>query len=182
MIKYIVIGVVAIIALFVMGSYNGFVRLRQKVKEAFSTMDVFLKKRYDLIPNIVETVKGYAKHESETLEKVIQARNAGMSASTMEEIQASNNMITQGLKQLFALKEAYPELKANEGFNKLQDELGQIEDEIAQSRKYYNAVVKSYNGKCLVIPHVFVAKIFGFETEEYFRAAETERQNVQVKF
>ena len=179
---YIGLGVVALIVLFFMSSYNGFVRLLEKVNEAFATMDVYLKKRYDLIPNIVATVKGYAKHESETLEKVIQARNTGMSSSSIEEIEASNNVITQGLRQLFALKEAYPELKANENFIKLQDELGDIEDEIAQARKYYNGVVRIYNARCRVIPHVFVAMIFGFKQKPYFRADENERQNVKVEF
>ena len=179
---YIGLGVIALLVLFFMGSYNGFVRLLQKVEEAFSTMDVYLKKRYDLIPNIVETVKGYAKHEQETLEKVIKARNAGLTASTVEEIQDSNNIITAGLRQLFALSESYPELKANENFLALQSELTGLEDEIAQSRKYYNAVVRIYNTRCAVLPHNIIASLFNFVKRPYFQVDDTERQNVQVRF
>jgi LemA protein len=180
---YVAIGIVAVVVLFFVTSYNGFVRLRQRTREAFSTMDVYLKQRYDLIPNIVETVKGYASHEKETLERVVQARNRAVNAQSMEDIRESNDMLTAGLRQIFALSESYPDLKANTNFLDLQNQLSRVEGEIAQSRKYYNAVVREYNTRCEVFPHVLVAGLFNFSKEMYFEVDDaTQRENVRVSF
>jgi len=183
MVYGIVGGVLLLIIIWVIASYNGFVKLRNAIEEAFSTMDVYLKKRYDLIPNLVETVKGYAKHEKETLEAVMQARNIAMGAQSMEDKVAGENMLTGTLKSLFAVAEAYPDLKANANFMDLQKQLQRMEDEIASSRKYYNAIVKEFNTKREVFPSVIVAKMFKFTKKPLFEVAdETERENVQVKF
>ncbi len=183
MVGYVAIGVIAVLVLFFIGSYNGFVRLRQRTREAFSTMDVYLKQRYDLIPNIVETVKGYAAHEKETLERVVQARNQAVSAKNIEDIQESNDMLTAGLRQIFALAESYPDLKANTNFLDLQNQLSRVEGEIAQSRKYYNAVVREFNTRCEVFPHVLIANMFNFSKELYFEVEDaSQRENVRVSF
>lgn len=182
---YIWIAVIAIVLLIIfwfIGTYNSLIRLRNKCEEGFSTMDVYLKKRFDLIPNLVETVKGYAKHESETLEKVIAARNMVNSASTVEERVQSENMLTGTLKSLFAVAEAYPDLKANTNFMDLQGQLQGIEADIANSRKYYNAVVLQYNNKRETVPSNIVAGMFGFKKETMFEAAEAEREAVKVDF
>ncbi len=171
-----------LIALWVVAAYNGFVTLRNLKDEAFATMDVYLKKRYDLIPNLVETVKGYAAHEKETFEKVIQARNMAMGAQDMETRQQGENMLTGTLKSLFALAENYPDLKANASFLDLQNQLQKLEEDIAQSRKYYNAVVKDYNTKTELFPSSIVAGIFGFIKAPYFEIESGERENVQVSF
>lgn len=184
LIAIIVIAVVAgVVLLWVIGAYNGFVRLRNMVEEAFSTMDVYLKKRYDLIPNLVETVKGYAAHEAGTLEKVVQARNFAAGASTMEDKIKGENMLQGTLKSLFAIAEAYPDLKANTNFMDLQAQLQRIEDEIANSRKYYNGVVKEFNTKTEVFPSNLIAGIFNFKRKPLFEVSdETERQAVKVQF
>jgi len=176
-------GVLVVIIIWIIASYNGFVKLKNSIEEAFSTMDVYLKKRYDLVPNLVETVKGYAKHESSTLEKVIQARNMAVGAKTIEDKVAGDNMLTGTLKSLFAVAESYPDLKANANFMDLQGQLKHLEDEIANSRKYYNAVVKTYNTKREVFPSVIVASLFKFTKKPLFEvSSEDERENVQVKF
>lgn len=176
-------GIVAIILIWVIASYNGFVKLKNSIEEAFSTMDVYLKKRYDLIPNLVETVKGYAKHESETLEKVIQARNIAVGAKNVEEKLAGENMLSGTLKSLFAVAESYPDLKANTNFMDLQKQLQLLENEIASSRKYYNAVVKTYNTKREMFPSVIIAGLFKFEKKPLFEVStEQERENVKVQF
>ena len=184
MIVGIIIGaVVLILIIWFIASYNGFVRLKNSIEEAFSTMDVYLKKRYDLIPNLVETVKGYASHEKETLERVIAARNMAASATTLEGRVEGENALAGTLKSLFAIAEAYPDLKANTNFMELQGELRRIEDEIANSRKYYNAVVKTYNTKREVFPSSIVAGMFHFEKKPLFEAgSEAERENVRVQF
>lgn len=178
----IILVFAALIAMYIFSTYNGFIKIRNAVEEAFSTMDVYLKKRYDLIPNLVETVKGYATHERETFEKIVEARSKAMNATSIEERQASENMLTGTLKSLFALSENYPELKADTQFLDLQKQLQKVEEDIAQSRKYYNAVVKALNTKVESFPSNLVAKIFGFKRGTYFTAEETERENVQVKF
>jgi len=175
-------GIVLIIIIWVIASYNGFIRLKNKIEEAFSTMDVYLKKRYDLIPNLVETVKGYAKHERETLEKVIQARNMAAGAKSMEERIEGENMLTGTLKSLFAVAESYPDLKANVNFMDLQKQLQYLEEEIANSRKYYNAVVKMFNTKREVFPTSILAGIFNFGKRPLFEISEGERENVRVQF
>lgn len=182
--EIIIIAVVVIaIALFVIGGYNGLVRLRNLTEEAFSTMDVYLKKRYDLIPNLVETVKGYAAHEASTLEKVVQARNMAASAGTMEERIRGENMLTGALRSLFALAEAYPDLKANANFMDLQAQLQKVEEDIARARTNYNATVREYNTKTEVFPYNIIVGIFNFTRKALFEVAgEEERQRVEVKF
>ncbi len=178
----IAVIIVAVIVIWFIAAYNGFVKLRNMVREAFSTMDVYMKKRYDLIPNLVETVKGYAKHEQSTLEKVIAARNAAASATTVEGRIEGENALTGTLKSLFALAEAYPDLKANTNFMDLQKQLQSIESEIANSRKYYNAVVRDYNIRIESFPSMIVASMFHFTREPMFEIAAAERENVNVKF
>jgi len=179
---YIAIGVVIIIVLWLIGTYNGLVKIRNMVREAFSTMDVYMKKRYDLIPNLVETVKGYAKHEAGTLENVIKARNSAASATTVEGRVQSENALNETLKSLFALSEAYPDLKANTNFMDLQKQLQTVEADIANSRKYYNAVVRDFNTKTETFPSVIVASMFGFKHEPMFEITADERENVKVQF
>lgn len=182
--EMIIIAVVVIgIGLFVIGAYNGLVKLRNLVEEAFSTMDVYLKKRYDLIPNLVETVKGYAAHEAGTLEKVVQARNMAASAGSIEDRIQGENMLTGALRSLFALAEAYPDLKANANFMDLQAQLQKVEEDIANSRKYYNATVREYNTRTEVFPYNIIAGLFKFTRKALFEVAEeAERQRVEVKF
>ena len=183
MIGIIIAVIVVILVIFVISSYNGFVKLKNKCEEAFATMDVYLKKRYDLIPNLVETVKGYAAHEKETLEKVIAARNAAQGAQTIEDKIAGENALQGTLKSLFAVAEGYPELKANTNFLDLQEQLKKIEDDIANARKYYNAVIKEFNTKCEVFPSNIIAGLFHFERKPMFEVGSAEeRENVQVKF
>lgn len=183
LIPIIVAAVIVLIIIWAIASYNGFVRLRNSIEEAFSTMDVYLKKRYDLIPNLVETVKGYAKHESDTLEHVISARNMAASATTLEERVEKENILQGTLKSLFAIAESYPDLKANTNFLELQGELSRIEDEIANSRKYYNAVVKTYNIKRESFPSTIIGGMFGFDKKPMFEVAgEQEREAVKVQF
>ncbi len=180
---YIVLGIIVVIALWFVLSYNSFIRKRNKVEEAFATMDVYLKQRYDLIPNLVETVKGYAKHETDTLEKVVAARSKAMNAKSTDEAVKEDNNLTQTLKSLFALAENYPDLKANESFLNLQGQLQKIETDIAQSRKYYNAIVRNYNTGVELFPQSIVAQLFKFERKSMFEvSAEAERENVSVNF
>ncbi len=177
------IVVLAVAAIWGVSAYNGFVRMRNVVEEAFSTMDVYMKKRYDLIPNLVETVKGYAAHEQGTFEKVVQARNVAQNATTVEDKMAAENMLTGTLRSLFALAEAYPDLKANANFMDLQNQLQMVEVDIANSRKYYNATVKDYNTKTEQFPSNIIANMFHFQRKTMFELEnESERQNVKVEF
>lgn len=183
MVFAIIGGILLILIIWIIASYNGFVKLKNSIEEAFSTMDVYLKKRYDLIPNLVETVKGYASHEKDTLERVIAARNAAASATTMEGRIEGENALQGVLKSLFALAEAYPDLKANTNFLELQAELRRMEEEIANSRKYYNAVVKTYNTKREMFPSSIIAGLFHFDKKPLFEVgSEQERENVKVQF
>lgn len=188
-------GIIAIIAVIVVvialvGWYistrNGFVTLKNKVEEAWATIDVYLKKRFDLIPNLVATVKGYAKHESETLEKVVAARNVGMGAQTAAEKMAADKELTSSLRTLFtAVAESYPELQANRNFLDLQAQLKKIEDELEGARRYYNGVVKSFNTKLEIFPSNIVANGMGedYRKRPYFQLdSAEERQNVKVEF
>ncbi len=182
-IGYILLGLVILIALYAVSGYNSLVSLRNQVEEAFSTMDVYLTKRYDLIPNLVETVKGYAKHEKETLEAVISARNKAVNATTMEGKIEAENAMSGVIGRLFALAEAYPDLKANTNFLDLQTQLKSIEDDIANARKYFNGVTRQYNTKIEVFPMNLLAGIFGFTKKPLFVVAdEQQRQNVKVSF
>lgn len=163
--------------------YNTLLRLKNQVEEAWSTIDVQLKKRYDLIPNLVETVKGYAKHESGTLEAVIKARNVAISAKTTGEKIDAENALSGTLKSLFKLQEAYPQLKANQNFMDLQKQLRDIEDEIASARRYYNAVVREFNTRLQIFPSNIVARRMRLEKQKYFELdSEEERKNVKVQF
>lgn len=183
MIMWIVLGIIAILILGGIGVYNSLVKLKVKVDEGFATMDVYLTKRYDLIPNLVETVKGYASHEKETLEKVTQARNIAMSATSTEGTIEGNNMLTGALKSLFAVSEAYPELKANTNFLDLQKQLQNVEEDIANARKYYNAVVREFNTAIAIFPNNIFAGIFGFTARPMYEVTSTEqRENVKVQF
>lgn len=178
----ILIAVVAIIVLFVINTYNTLVGLRNKVKDQWAQIDVQLKRRFDLIPNLVETVKGYAKHESSTLEAVVKARNTYLSASTPEAQMKADGELTQAITKLFALSEAYPELKANENFKQLQSELTSTEDKISYARQFYNDTVMKYNNKIEMFPSNIVAGMFNFKTQAFFEVNEEERQNVKVQF
>lgn len=165
---WIVLIVLALIVIWGIATYNNLVQLRTTVEESFSTIDVYLQKRYDLIPNLVETVKGYAAHEQETLENVIAARNQGMGANTTHEKIEANQELTSALNRLMVVVEQYPDLKADQGFRDLQAQLGTMESEIANYRKYYNATVKNYNIKTEQIPSNFIASIGNFEKAELF--------------
>ncbi len=181
--KWIFLAVVIVLGLWGIFTYNGLIRLKNKCEEAFSTMDVYLKKRYDLIPNLVETVKGYAAHESKTLEGVIAARNMAMNASSDEERIQGENMLQGTLRSLFAVTEAYPQLKADTGFADLRSQLAHLEDEIASSRKYYNAVVRQYNSKTETFPSNLIASVFHFKRRSMFEVSDpSERENVRVQF
>jgi len=176
-------GIIGLLAIWLISGYNGFIKLRNGVEEAFSTMDVYLKKRYDLIPNLVETVKGYATHEAGTFEKVVQARNFAQSATTIEDKIAGENMLTGTLKSLFAIAEAYPDLKANTNFLDLQMQLQKLEEDIANARKYYNAVVREFNTMVESFPSNLIAGFFKFIRKPMFEVnEETERDNVKVQF
>ncbi len=179
-----IVGIILVVVIvgFLISVYNNFVKDRNKIEEAVSTIEAYLKKRYDLIPNLVEVVKGYAKHENETFVQVIEARNKVMSAVGFDEMAQSENTLRSTLKSLFAVAENYPELKANENFMDLQEELSQIEDDILQARKYYNAIVRKFNTRVDTFPEAIVAKIFKFEKREYYRISEEEKQNVKIKF
>ena len=179
---FVILGVLVVIAIFLVSTYNGLVVARNKVKDQFSQIDVQLKKRFDLIPNLVETVKGYAKHESETLEKVIEARNGYANAKTDAEKMAASKEMSQGVMQIFALAENYPELKANSNFLELQGQLKEVEDKISYARQFYNDSVLLYNNKTEMFPSNLVASMFGFKKETFFEADEKERENVEVKF
>lgn len=178
-----VIVLVVLLAIFVVTAYNGLVRLRNGVEEAFSTMDVYMKKRFDLIPNLVETVKGYTTHEADTLERIVHARNETASATSMEDRLKNENMLSGALRDLFALAERYPDLKANENYLDLQNQLRIVEEDISNSRKYYNGTVKNYNTRTEIFPYNIIAGIFGFARKPLFELAdEAERDNVQVQF
>lgn len=179
---YILIIVLMLILLYVLGTYNKFVKNNNKVLEAFSTMDVYLKKRWDLIPNLVETVKCYANHESKTLEEVIKLRNSSYDKLNEGEKIDLNNQLSQGLGRLMAISEDYPELKANENFKQLSSSLSSIENDIANSRKYYNAVVRTFNDMVGMVPSNIIAKMFKFSAKSMFEAEVSQRENVNVKF
>ena len=182
-IPYALLIVVVILAFWAVGVYNGLITIKNKVEEAFSTMDVYLVKRYDLIPNLVETVKGYAKHESGTLEAVIAARNAAKSSGTVDEKIANENVLAGTLGKLFALTEAYPDLKANTNFLDLQAQLKSLEEDVANARKYYNGAVRQYNTQIQVFPTNILAGMFNFTKKPLFEVEEdSQRKAVKVQF
>ncbi len=178
----IILGIIVLLVIFVIMTYNSLVSLRNRIENAWAQIDVQLKRRYDLIPNLVETVKGYAAHESETLEKVIQARNMAMTASGVEGQAQAENALTGTLKSLFALSESYPDLKANQGFLQLQEELTGTEGRIAYARQFYNDSVFKYNTKIQSFPAVILAGMFRFTEREYFETDDESRGPVQVQF
>ncbi len=178
----IVGGILLVVVFFVIGIYNSLAQGRQKIKEASADIDTQLKRRFDLIPNIVETVKGYAKHESTIFEDIAKLRAQSISGGSMEEKAKVSDMLTNSLKTLFAVAENYPELKANENFLNLQSTLQQIEGDIQNSRRYYNGSVRDFNNRVVTFPANIVAGMFGFTEQPYFEAAEGERENVKVQF
>ncbi|MAE95957.1 MAG: hypothetical protein CL910_14970 [Deltaproteobacteria bacterium] len=181
--SWIILGVIVAAGLYAVSAYNKLVTLRNSGENAWSDIDVQLKRRYELIPNLVETVKGYAQHEQGTFEKVTQARSQAMQATTPGEKGAAEGNLTQVLKSLFAVAEAYPELKANENFLSLQGELSGLEDAIQNARRYYNAVVRDLNTSCDVFPSNIVANLFSIGKKEYFELdAEAERTAPEVSF
>ena len=180
---WIILAIAAVVVLYVIVVYNGLIRSRNQVDNAWSQIDVQLKRRIDLIPNLIETVKGYAAHEKSTLEAVIAARNAAIAApSTPAGQAAADNMLTGALKQLFALSEAYPDLKANQNFLALQEELTATEGRVAYSRQFYNDSVLGYNNKLQAFPTVFFAKALKFQRREYFETDEASREVPKVQF
>ena len=176
------LGIIALIVTGVIVMYNSLVRLRETGEAAWADIDVQLKKRYDLIPNVVETVKGYASHERETLEAVVAARSNAMSAQGPGAKAEAEGMLSGAQKSLFALAEAYPDLKAAGGFRELQGTLGEIEQQLAQARRYYNAVVRDFNTKTQTFPSVLIARAFGFNEREFFEATEAEKAVPKVSF
>lgn len=179
----VVLAAIALVAFAVIGIYNSLVTLKNKVDEGWADIDTQLKRRYDLIPNMVETVKGYAKHEKGTFEAVTKARNMAMNATTPEQKAQAENMLSGTLKSLFALAENYPELKADQNFLNLQNTLKEIEEHIQLSRRYYNATVRDFNTKIEIFPNNVLAPMFGFSKREYFEIErEEERENVKVSF
>ena len=174
--------VLALLVVFVVAVYNGLIRLKNKCEEGWADIDTQLKRRYDLIPNLVETVKGYASHESGTLEKVVEARTAAMAAKSFEEKEKAENVLTGALKTIFALAEQYPDLKANQNFLDLQKTLAEIEEHIQLSRRYYNATVRDFNIKIEVFPNNLIASPLGFSKKEFFEATEEEKKNIKVDF
>ncbi len=179
---YLILGILLIFILYLIGQYNGFVVLKTRIQEALSGIDVQLKRRADLIPNLVETIKGYAKHEKEVFTEVTKARSALMKAESLEEKAKANNMLTSALKSLFAVAENYPQLQASENFRDLQRQLEDTEDKVAYSRQFYNANVFEYNTKIQLFPSNIIANIFGFKKYEFFAANEEERKKIEVKF
>ncbi|MEK6957911.1 MAG: LemA family protein [archaeon] len=178
----IVIVAVAVLALWFLLAYNSFVVLRNRFENAWSQIDVQLKRRFDLVPNLIETVKGYAKHEKETFKMVTEARAQMANAKGVKETSLASNLLSGALKSLFAVAEAYPELKANQNFLMLQEELSSIESKIAYTRQFYNDTVLQYNTKAEVMPDSIIAGIFGFRKKEYFEIEEAARSNVKVSF
>jgi len=173
----LLIVLIAIIGYFI-AIYNGFVSLNARIESSLSDIDVLLKKRYNLIPALIETVKGYKDYESSTLQKVVEARQMGLNAKSVEDKAKANSMLSSALKGFFALAESYPELKANQNFLELQKELSQIEEQIANARRYYNAVVRDYNAKIDSFPDLIIAKKFNFNKKDYFELEEDEKSQV----
>ena len=175
---YIIVAIIVLILIYFGLTYNSLVKLNNTVKEAFSTMDVYLKKRWNLIPNIVETVKEYARHENSALKEIVELRNGTYDSMSSDEKVDVNNKLSQKINKLIAIAEAYPNLKANENFKDLSEQLTKIEDDIANSRKYYNGTVRIFNNKVQMFPSNVVAGILGFKEQKMFEASENERENV----
>lgn len=179
---YVVFFLIIFLILFFIYFYNRFIKLKNHIDEALSSIDVQLKRRYDLIPNLVEIVKGYAAHERDTLERVISARNIAQNARSLKERAEAENVLSDALKTIFALAESYPDLKANQNFLDLQKTLTEIEDNIQFARRYYNAEVRDYNILCEAFPSNIIASMFMFKRREFFEIKESEREGVKIKF
>uniref|UniRef100_A0A832E0J3 LemA family protein n=1 Tax=candidate division WWE3 bacterium TaxID=2053526 RepID=A0A832E0J3_UNCKA len=179
---YFILGAVILIGLFLLWLYNSLVRSKARVEEAWSHIDVQLKRRIDLIPNLVETVKGYAKHEKGIFENVTKARSAMLGAKTVKESEEADNMLTGALKTIFAVAENYPDLKASVNFKELQDELADTENKISYARQFYNGNVRDFNILIKSFPNVLLASALGFKEAEFFEAKEGEREKPEVKF
>lgn len=175
-------GVVVLLVLYVVATYNGLIVLKTRIQEALSGIDVQLKRRAALIPNLVETVKGYAKHEKSVFENVTKARSALMSATGLQEKAEANNMLTGALKSLFAVAEAYPDLKASQNFQDLQRQLEDTEDKVAYSRQFYNSNVLEFNSKIQMVPTSIIANMMGLKQFEFFQATDEEKKDVKVQF
>jgi len=181
-ITYIILAAIAVIILWLIAVYNSLIRLKNRVDEGWSDIDVQLKRRYDLIPNLVETVKGYATHEKELFEKVTQARSQAMQAGSMEDKAKAENMLSGTLKSLFAVSENYPDLKVSANFLKLQDELSDTENKIQAARRFYNGLVRDFNTKVQVFPTNMIAHSLGFSAREFFEIDEVQKATPEVKF
>lgn len=179
---FIAIGILVLLIVYLVAGYNGFVVLKTRILEALSGIDVQLKRRADLIPNVVETVKGYAKHEKTVFNDVTKARSALMGAKSLKEKAQADNMLTGALKSLFAVAEAYPELKASSNFQELQRQLEDTEDKVAYSRQFYNSNVLDFNTKVQMFPSNLIASVFNFKAFEFFEAEEEAKKSVKVKF
>lgn len=178
----IIVGLIVVGGVYLWSTYNSLVILKTRIQEALSGIDVQLKRRADLIPNLVETVKGYAKHEKQVFEEVTKARSNLISAKSLDKKAQANNQLTAALKSLFAVAEAYPNLRANENFRDLQRQLEDTEDKVAYSRQFYNSNVLDYNTKIKIFPNSLIANIFKFREEPFFAANEEERKKIKVKF
>lgn len=178
---YIIIGIIVLLAIYLLVTYNSLIKSNNIVKEAFSTMDIYLKKRWDLIPNLVEVVKGYAKYEKETYNEITSLRTNSYESMTMDKKINVNEQLTQGISKIMAISENYPELKASENFLQLSRDLTKIEDEIANSRKYYNGAVRIFNNKIQMFPSNIVAGMLGFKQANMFEADTEEKNNVKVE-
>lgn len=179
----IILGIIVLIALWAVGTFNTFKKLKVRIEEAFATMDVYLKKRYDLIPNLIETAKGYMKHEKDTLEAVIKARSQSVLATSIDEKNQGETQLSATLGKLFALAESYPDLKADSQFTNLSQNLSEIEDEIAKARTYYNAIIRQFNTKCETFPSMIIASYMKLVPKAYFETSSPEeRENVKVSF
>lgn len=180
--NYVFIGLGILLVLYVVGTYNSLVVFKTRIQEALSGIDVQLKRRMDLIPNLIETVKGYVKHEKEVLQNVTKARTSLMEAGTLTEKAAANDLLTGALKSLFAVAEAYPDLKASANFQELQRQLEDTEDKVAYSRQFYNSNVMSYNAKVQMFPSNLVSSMFGFKEFDFFAAEEEDKKPAKVSF
>lgn len=180
---WIVVAIIVVVIFWLIAVYNGLITLKNRTDEAWSDIDVQLKRRYDLIPNLIETVKGYAHHEQETFRQVVEARNAAMNQSGgVEEKAKAENMLSSTLKSIFALAESYPDLKANQNFLKLQDELSDTENKIQAARRFYNGNARDFNIKIEVFPNNLIVNALKFKKFDYFEAAEEAKKNIEVKF
>lgn len=179
---YIIIAIIVIIVIYALITYNNFIKLKNMVQEAFSTMDVYLKKRWDLIPNLIETVKGYVKHEENTLKEIVDLRGSSYDSMSDDEKVKANQTISKDINKIMLVAENYPDLKASANFQDLSRELSKVEEDIANARKYYNGAVEMFNNKVEMFPSNILAKLFGYKPKAMFETDSTERENVKVSF